>query len=293
MLLQNKMAELLSFSNKQSEDLRKFISKWEKELRSELGLSLVPGGTVRLSFMPDVELSRIPDARQVQQGMHVGPAGEKVEVLGQDHTSGLIALEITEPEHENERFQSISPALFKRLFTYVPPDTTMAVQSLSFHTEQDSEVEAARREQVNAWHRSFSADSVTEDYEFFREKLEQLDLSLNKENLDAAKSEYLESFFLFYILGARLGFSGDQNFQKLHRTVFDMIDRDPESAQRTQDFYANQLIDTRCREIKVYDPANMLAPPESYFITFSTCRQRMQNGEEIPEGGFLPPSRPN
>lgn len=290
MLLQNKMAELLSFTAKQREELTSFLLKWEKELRADLGLSRVPGGSVRLSFMPEMEINRVPDSRMVQQGIYEGPAGEKVEVMGQDVASGLIALEITEPEHENERFQSISPALFKRLFTYVPPDPAVSLQGVSFHTEQDSEVEALRREQVSAWHKSFSADSIAQDYEFFREKLDQLEQSLDQ-GLENAKSEYLEAFFLFYVLGARLGFSGEQNFQKLHRKVFEMMDRDAEAAKQTQQFYARQLIDTRCREIKIYDPANVLQPPETYFITFSTCRQRDRTGVEIPEGGFLPPQR--
>lgn len=287
MLLQNKIRELTAFLNKQAEELRAFLQKWEKELRADLGLAKSAETTIGLSFLPGLELTRIPDAQSVLQGMYQTEDGLQVEVLAQHPETGLVAVELLDPESDTERFQSISPGLFKRMFQYVPPNPTVEGQALSFHTEEITEVDEQRRQQVAAWHRSFEWEAIHEAYDGMRDKLLRLDNAVMKKDQNAAQADYLEMFFLFYIMGNRLGFSCEQSFTKLHKAIFDLVDRTEEDAMKTKSYYNSKGIRTNYRELLVYDPSSVLAPPDSYFVTYATQPYESSSGHIVAEGGFL------
>lgn len=124
MYLKRKMEELAAFIDKTAGisttarlTVEDYLTKWGEDLRSELGLSFQAGATIGISFDPSIQLTQLPQAVLIRNGMYISFDGRvKVEVIGQDPLTGMVQMEMSTHEHPEGRLEAMSSNLFVFLF---------------------------------------------------------------------------------------------------------------------------------------------------------------------------------
>jgi hypothetical protein len=128
MYLKRKLEELQAFVDKTvgvSQTARltieEYLTKWGADLRTELGLSFQAGATIGISCDPSIQLSQLPPAVTVRNGLYTSFDGKmKVEVIGQDPMTGMVQLEMRTHDVPDGCLAAISADLF--IFFFCPND---------------------------------------------------------------------------------------------------------------------------------------------------------------------------
>lgn len=272
------------------QELHGIINAWYLEVRQDLNMTDLPPNLLAHLMDPSTVV-KVRDNQKVRNGYYTSSDGAlQVNVISQDLSTGLIVLEMVGDVTENtdERFQTMSPAIFFSLFKPNDNGIYQKEEMLALINEAKAQPEATQKQHQKEREESFMWNAVISSHGKMAERYSELYDSILKENKDAVKSDYLEFLFLAFILGARLGFSPRHHFHALYSGVFALTDTTLEKCKITQKYYDEQLVETTCEEYKLYDPILEFAPPVSYFVVMSTKDQTGLDKVFYPKGCFMP-----
>lgn len=271
------------------QELHTLIDEWYMSARKELNLTELPPHL--LSNLMGSSVNRVRDSHIVEPGFYRSlDGGTEVQVIQQDMSTGLLVLEMLTGESENsdERFQTMSPAIFFSLFEKNDSGAYQKAELVEIIKAAESLPESAQKQHFKDRADSFNWSSIATAHGRMAERYTQLYESVIKEDQQAAKADYLEFLFLAFVLGARLGFSPRHDFRAMYSGVFALTDRTAEQAQLTRKYYDDMMVETIVEEYKLYDPILEQAPPAHYFVVLSAKDQTGSDQVTYPQGCFLP-----
>ena len=102
-----------SFDQKVNE-LHKSIDIWADEVRREFGFASRPDGAIGISFMPDMQLPRVPDQPVIEAGFYISnDLTLQVEVLAQQCSGDILFVEVDDPLQKTHTMSSV---IFHKIF---------------------------------------------------------------------------------------------------------------------------------------------------------------------------------
>lgn len=267
-------------------ELHQYIEKWGLEVREELKLAGLPPNLLTFDAKPFS--SRVSNEQAVKVGNYVSRDGEiSVIVQAQDPRSGLIVMEMVSNHHATDRFQTMSPGIFKALFK--PSDADSLNRELLtevFQHNRDATT-SEKRSHVEARKKSFSWSSIEEATDHAAYKWRNLNQSLARRDWPELQADYLELLFLVFVLGARLGYAPRDDFAVLVQSVMELTDTSDDACALTQRHYEAKGVKCAHYVYTLYDPQYELAPPHYRYVVYSTEDQVIE-GLHYGKGAFLP-----
>lgn len=269
------------------QQLHEKIDEWAADVGRELNLTDLPQGMLS-HLMESNQPVKIRDHQKVMPGFYQTPDGSvQVRVVSQDMSTGQLVLETT-GESEDERFQTMSPAIFQTLFEQTDSGAYQKAELVEIIKTNDALPDAVQKQHQKERSEGFTWSAITAAHGRMAERYTQLYHSVLQENKEEAKTDYLEFLFLAFVLGARLGFSPRHDFHALYIGVFSLSDRTQDQCQLTQDYYNELMVETTTEVYKLYDPILEQAPPVCFYVVVSTKDQVGLDNVEYPKGCFLP-----
>jgi hypothetical protein len=267
-------------------ELHEYIEKWGREVREELKLIGLPPNL--LAFDPKSFSQRLSETQAIKLGHYVSrDHNTTVIVQAQDPRTGLIVMEVLNALSSTDRFQTMSPGIFKALFKPHDGDTLNKELLTEVFQHNRGVTESEKRTHLEARKKSFEWSSIEEATDHAAYKWRNLNQSLARKDWQELQADYLELVFLVFILGARLGHAPRDDFAVLVQSVMDLTDDTEDACVATQRHYEEKGVKCAHYVYTLYDPEYELAPPHKRYVVYSV-EDQFVGGLHYGKGAFLP-----